>query len=60
MATRTCKIFGILPVDSASITVLFDGVQVISGAIDTTGWAEPAVTKNVIGTFTFESTATRV
>jgi len=58
MATRTCKIFGILPVDSASITVLFDGVQVISGAIDTTGWAEPAVTKNVIGTFTFESTAT--
>ena len=58
MATRTCKILGKLPNDTASITVLFDGVQVISGAVDTTGWEYPSNTDGLLGTFTFESDAT--
>jgi len=58
MATRTCKFLGKLPNDTASITVLFDGVQVISGAVDTTGWEYPASVDGLLGTFTFESDAT--
>ena len=60
MATRTCKIIGKLPTDSASITVLFDGTQVFNGAVDTTGWEFPSNDEGVLCSFNVESDASEI
>ena len=52
MATRTVKMCGQLVSDAASITILWDGEQVVSGAI--TPVNEQADGHAIIGTWTFD------
>jgi len=52
MATRTVKMCGQLISDDANITILWDGVQVVSGAVTVTN--EQADGHGIIAEFTFD------